>query len=100
MRVTFKTEQLERWATGDYSGKQPFAEVVLKAYRKTLFKLEVAPSTVELRQNKSLDFHPLSHDLAGRFAVRVNMQYRVVFSLHADTDELEIIEVEQLTDYH
>jgi plasmid maintenance system killer protein len=47
-----------------------------------------------------LDVHPLKRDLAGKFAVRVNMQYRVVFSLHADTDELEIIEVEQLTDYH
>jgi plasmid maintenance system killer protein len=55
---------------------------------------------VELRQNKSLDFHPLKRELAGKFAVRVNMQYRVVFSLHADADEIEIIDVEQLTDYH
>jgi plasmid maintenance system killer protein len=100
MTITFKTEQLKQWATGDYSGKQPFAEAVLKAYRKTLFKLEVAPSTVEIRQNKSLDFHPLKRELTGKFAVRVNRQYRVVFSLHTDTDEVEIIDVEQLTDYH
>jgi plasmid maintenance system killer protein len=100
MIVTFKTGELRDWATGNYSGRQPFAEVVLKAYRKTIAKLEGADSTVELRQNKSLDFHPLKRDLAGKFAVRVNMQYRIVFSLHTDTNELEIIEVEQLTDYH
>lgn len=100
MTVTFRTEQLATWATGNYSGKQPFAETVLKAYRKTIAKLQAASSTVELRQNKSLDLHPLKRDLSGKFAIRVNMQYRVVFSVHTETGEIEIIEVEQLTDYH
>ena len=100
MTVTFKTEQLQDWATGAYAGRQPFAEVVLKAYRKAIAKLQAAPSTVELRQNKSLDFHPLKRDLTGKYGVRVNMQYRLVFSMHTDTGQIEVIEVEQLTDYH
>jgi len=100
MTITFRNKQLEGWAKGSYSGKQPFTELVLKAYRKTIGKLQAAPSTVELGQSKSLDFYPLKRDLVGKFAVRVNMQYRIVFSIQTDTNEIEIIEVEQLTDYH
>jgi plasmid maintenance system killer protein len=100
MTIRFKTTQLETWFEGNYSGKQPFSEVVLKAYRKAIGKLQAAPSTVQLRQNKSLDFHPLKHELTGKFAVRVTMQYRIVFAINQETDELEVIEVEQLTDYH
>lgn len=99
MTIRFATKVLENWFTGDYSGRQPFSEAVLKAYRKTVNKLSVANATAELRQNKSLDFHPLKRDLAGKYAVRVNMQYRVVFAL-TNEGGFEIIEVEQLTDYH
>ena len=72
---------------------------VLKAYQRTIRKLDAAESIVVLKQNKSLDFHRLKRDLTGKYAVRVNMQYRIVFSL---TQEglLEIIDIEQLTDYH
>ena len=60
----------------------------------------VAPSTVDLRMNKSLDFHMLTRGLSGKYAIRVNMQYRVVFSINKETDQVDIIGVEKLTDYH
>ena len=100
MKVRFRDEQLTDWYTGEYGGKQPFSEIVLKAYRKAVDKLVAAPNLVILKQNKSLDLHPLKGDLAGRFAVRVNMQYRIVFGLIQETNLLEVIEIEDLTDYH
>jgi plasmid maintenance system killer protein len=100
MKVTFATKQLEDWFTGEYSGKQPFSGPVLKAYQKAINKLIAAPSTVDLRVNKSLDFHPLTRELSGKYAIRVNMQYRVVFSINKETNQVDIIDVEQLTDYH
>lgn len=54
---------------------------------------------VALRSFKSLNLHELQDDLAGKFAVRVNMKYRIVFSWSSE-NKLEIIEIEQLTDYH
>ncbi|MBO0935618.1 type II toxin-antitoxin system RelE/ParE family toxin [Fibrella sp. HMF5335] len=100
MEITFANNQLKDWVTMEYEGRQPFAEPVLKAYRKTIAKLEAAASTTALRQNKSLDFHPLKRDLVGKYAVRVNMQYRVVFSIDKQTGAAEILHIEQLTDYH
>ena len=99
MTIRFATKQLENWFTEDYSGKQPFSAAVLKAYQKTVRKLDAADSVTILKQNKSLDFHSLKRELAGKYAVRVNMQYRIVFSLTQE-GELEIIDIEQLTDYH
>ncbi len=99
MTIRFLNDQLEDWFTGNYSGRQPFNEDVLKAYKKTVNKLATANSTIEIRQNKSLNFHPLKRDLEGRFGVRVNMKYRIVVALTQE-GSLEVIEIEQLTDYH
>ncbi|PRY40856.1 plasmid maintenance system killer protein [Spirosoma oryzae] len=99
MTIRFATQQLEDWFVGDYQGKQPFSEAVLKAYQKTIRKLDAADSLAILRQNKSLNFHPLKRDLEGKYAVRVNMQYRIILSID-DEGEIQILLIEQLTDYH
>jgi plasmid maintenance system killer protein len=99
MTIRFATQQLEDWFVGDYQGKQPVNEAVLKAYQKTIRKLDAADSLAILRQNKSLNFHPLKRDLEGKYAVRVNMQYRVILSIDEE-GEIQILLIEQLTDYH
>jgi hypothetical protein len=53
MTIYFATQQLEDWFSGDYEGKQPFSEAVLKAYQKTLRKLNAAENLTVMRQNKS-----------------------------------------------
>ena len=99
MTIRFATQQLEKWFVGEYQGKQPFSETVLKAYQKTIRKLDSADSLAILRQNKSLNFHPLKRELEGKYAVRVNMQYRVILSID-DEGEIQVLLIEQLTDYH
>lgn len=99
MIIRFATQQLEDWFVGQYQGKQPFSEAALKAYQKTIRKLDAADSLAILRQNKSLNLHPLKRDLEGKYAVRVNMQYRVIFSI-SDEGQIQVLLIEQLTDYH
>ena len=48
---------------------------------------------------KGLNLHELKRDLAGKYAVRVNKQYRVVFTWTKE-GALEIIDIEDLTDYY
>lgn len=99
MIIRFATQQLEDWFVGEYEGKQPFSEAVLRTYQKTIRKLDAAGSLAILRQNKSLNFHSLKRDLEGKYAVRVNMQYRVVLSI-SEEGEIQILLIEELTDYH
>lgn len=99
MTIRFATQQLENWFTNDYEGKQPFSEAVIRAYQKTIRKLDAAGNLSVLRQNKSLNLHPLKRELEGKYAVRVTMQYRVVFSI-TDEGEIQVLLIEQLTDYH
>ncbi|QJD78452.1 hypothetical protein [Spirosoma rhododendri] len=41
----------------------------------------------------------MKRDLEGKYAVRVNMQYRVIFSIDEE-GEIQVLLIEQLTDYH
>ncbi len=99
MTVRFTKQQLENWFTGDFTGKQPFSSEVLKQYRKVVNQLAAAPSLATLRMIKGLNLHELKRDLTGKYAVRVNKQYRVVF-IWTKNGTLEIIEIDDLTDYH
>lgn len=99
MDVRFTKQQLEDWYTGNFAGKQPFSSDVLKQYRKTVNQLAAAPNLATLRTIKGLNLHELKRDLAGKYAVRVNKQYRVVFTWTKD-GALEIIDIDDLTDYH
>lgn len=106
MQVQFKYEELLNLYLGKpVRGKANFSSAVVKQYQSTVNKLQNAGSISDLRQRKSLDLHELKRDLAGKFAVRVNMQYRLIFSFVSETSEppdgsITIIEIEDLTDYH
>ena len=101
MEVRFKYEELLNLYLGKpIRGKAKFSSTVIRQYQNTVNKLQNAGSIADLRQRKSLDLHELKRGLAGKFAVRVNMQYRIVFSFVSETGQMTIIEIEDLTDYH
>ena len=106
MQVQFKYEELLNLYLGKpIRGKAKFSSAVIRQYQSTVNKLQNAGSITDPRQRKSLDLHELKRDLVGKFAVRVNMQYRVIFSFVSEIGEpfggpLTIIEIEDLTDYH
>ncbi len=99
MDVRFTRQELEDLFTGNLRGKQPFNNEVIKQYRKVVNQLAAAPNLATLRMIKGLNLHELKRDLAGKFAVRVNMQYRIIFTW-SSMGAVEIIDIEDLTDYH
>lgn len=59
-----------------------------------------APNFNELKKLNSLRIHPLKNELAGKWAARVNDQYRLVFRLLEEAGAIEVLILEDLTDYH
>ncbi|MEA5459253.1 type II toxin-antitoxin system RelE/ParE family toxin [Arcicella sp. LKC2W] len=100
MTVEFISEELLSLYIGNQKGKPKFQESVLRQYRKVIDLMLSVESITDLRQFKSLNLHTLERDLVGKFAVRVNMKYRIVFSLIEDEIQIEGVLVEDLTDYH
>ncbi len=100
MIVEFTSEELLNLYTGNQKGKPKFQENVLRQYRKVIDLMLSIESFNDLRQFKSLNLHALERELTGKFAVRVNMKYRIVFSLIEDEIQIEGILIEDLTDYH
>lgn len=100
MTVEFITEELLNFYVGNQKGKPRFQESVLKQYRKVIDLVISVDNFNDLRKFKSLNLHSLEKELSGKFAIRVNMKYRIVFSLIEDDIQIEGILVEDLTDYH
>jgi plasmid maintenance system killer protein len=100
MTIEFISKELLDFYTGNEKGKPKFQESVLKQYRKVIDLMVSVDNFNDLRKFKSLNLHSLERDLAGKFAVRVNMQYRIIFSLIENEVQIEGLLVEDLTDYH
>lgn len=98
MILKFNNEYLEHLAKGErIKGKPRYdGEVILK-FLKTLKILQVMPSTMGLRNLRSLNFEPLKGDLKGFYSVRVDYRYRLIFSIEKDLITItEIIVIEDL----
>ena len=81
----------ELWTTG---ASRRFGTAARAAMRK-LYMLHVAKSLDDLRRPPANRLKPLKGRLAGRYSIRVNDKWRVVFKWDGDgADEVEIV------DYH
>ena len=72
---------------------------VIASCRQKLVVLRAAPDERVLRNWKSLHYEKLSGDRAGQRSIRLNKQWRMVFTLDAATDPPKII-VMSIEDYH
>lgn len=77
--------------------KLPFP--VIKSLRQKLIVLEAAPDERTLRNWKSLHYEKLSGDREGQRSIRINDQWRLVFTLDEATTPPTII-VSGVEDYH
>ena len=98
MNVEFKTEELKSFYLGEITGKPRFQLGVLKQYRKVIDYMMASPDLPSMKKINSLRIHPLERELVGKWAARVNEQYRIVFSLEEKV--VQVILIEDLTDYH
>ena len=77
--------------------------VIQNQFRKVVSLFQNTSTFSEIEKINSLRIHPLKNDLAGYYSARINDQYRMIFEISLQENEkevLEIIIIEDLTDYH
>lgn len=98
MEVLFADPVLELLET-DEAGKTKLPVPVIKSARRKLTVLRAATDDRSLRNWKSLHYEKLKGDRAGLRSVRLNDQYRMVFSLDESTNP-QTITILAIEDYH
>jgi toxin HigB-1 len=98
MRIEFADDDLRRICT-DEAHKLGLPVAVIQAARRRLIQLEAAVDERDLRNLKSLHYKKLQGDKEGRRTVRVNDQYRIVFTL-LDAERPPVINILAIGDIH
>lgn len=84
MKVNFKTAELSYFYTtplDKLKGKLSVQKDILKQFKKKVQILLSIDSLDELKQFKSLHFEPLKGDRIDDYSIRLNLQYRLIFSI-------------------
>jgi toxin HigB-1 len=98
MRIVFAHDVLALIET-DEAGKTELPVAVIKSGRRKLAVLRAAIDDRSLRNWKSLRYEKLKGNREGQRSIRINNQYRMVFSFdeEADPPTITILSIE---DYH
>jgi proteic killer suppression protein len=98
MRIEFADKDLERICTDEaHRLGLPFA--VIKSARRKLIQLEAASDERDLRNLKGLNYKRLSGDREGQRSIRINDQYRIVFTM-TDGEKPHVISILEIGDTH
>jgi proteic killer suppression protein len=98
MRIEFADEDLERICTDDaHRMGLPFA--VIKAARHKLIQMESAADERDLRNLKSLNYKKLQGQREGQRSIRINDQYRIVFTV-SDGGGSSVLTIIEIGDTH
>lgn len=98
MEIVFANSKLAAIETAD-AGVTGLPVPVIKAARRKLTVLRAATDDRVFRNWKSLHYEKLKGDRAGERSIRVNDQYRIVFTLDSDT-EPQRATILAIEDYH
>lgn len=104
MQIEFDKEYLqELYVSGQCSDhKHKFQPQVVKKYQKRVDTLIGAPRKEDLFPLKSLNFEALHGDKEGLFSIRVDLQYRLEFSLneHDGNTSITICRLQELSNHY
>jgi proteic killer suppression protein len=98
MEVEFGDPSLSLIETDD-AGRTGLPVGIIKSARRKLTVLRAAPDDRSLRNWKSLHYEKLKGDRAGLRSIRLNDQYRMVFSLNEGTKP-PTVTITAIEDYH
>jgi len=98
MRLIFRDQRIALVRT-DQAAKTRLPIPVIKSAREKLNFLEAASEERALRNWKSLRYEKLDGDRKGQRSIRINDQWRLVFTLDESTSP-PTIEVLAIEDYH
>ena len=96
MKVFFESEYLASLYESDPEhlvGKRKIPAAVVKQYQKKVNILISIAELNELKSFRSLNFEALKGDRKGKYSIRLNKQYRLLFKINRN-GELEIIIIE------
>jgi toxin HigB-1 len=97
MNIHFANAYLEKFFQDKLiSGKPKYSKEVILKFKKKILVLQGASNTTELRSFKSLNFEALKGDLKGFYSVRVDLSYRLIFTI----DKHEKITIEEVITIH
>ncbi len=103
MRVIIEDEYLkELFDKGFTVGKPQFNKEVEEKFVTRITQMEQAANTNDLRALKSLHFEKLSGKLDGKYSIRVNYSFRIIFRIEKNGNDmrLEIICIEELSNHY
>ena len=103
MRVIIGDEYLAvLYKNGKTPGKPKFNKEIEIGFIKRVNQMEQAVNTNTLRALKSLHFEKLSGALEGKYSIRVNIEFRIIFRVEkADNNiRLEVICIEELNKHY
>ncbi|QKJ28297.1 type II toxin-antitoxin system RelE/ParE family toxin [Mucilaginibacter mali] len=103
MRVVIEDEYLVRlYLNGKSLGKPKFNYDIEKGFIKKVLQIENATNTQDLRNIKSLHFEKLSGDLEGKYSIRINKGYRIIFRIEREGNNtrVEIVCIEELSNHY
>lgn len=104
MILVFDKEYLkELYETGRSSDKKHrFQPQIVVSYQRRIEQLLAAPNQEFLYQLRSLHFEALHGDKDGLYSIRVNLQYRIEFSLSQDYENpiMTICNIVELSNHY
>jgi proteic killer suppression protein len=98
MLVVFADPSLARIETEE-AAKTKLPVAVIRSVRRKLTVLRAAPDERTLRNWKSLHYEKLKGDLAGLRSIRLNDQFRMVFTLNEEANP-PTVTITAIEDYH
>jgi proteic killer suppression protein len=103
MRVIIEDDYLAQlYKNGKSAGKPKYNNDIELGFIKRVIQIQEARSTNDLRAIKSLHFEKLSGKFEGKYSIRVNKAFRVIFRIEKDGENarLEIICIEELSNHY
>lgn len=103
MKVVIEDEYLAKlFSKGKSEGKPKFSLVIERSFIKRVIQIEQAQNLNNLRSLKSLHLEKLTGDLEGKYSIRVNLSYRIVFRVEIDRNNIriQVICIEELNNHY
>jgi toxin HigB-1 len=104
MKIRFKSDELEYYyltPLSEIKGKLAVPHEILKQYKRKIQILMSIESLNELTVFRSLHFELLKGGRKGEHSIRLNLQYRLIFSVEQDDQLLnEIILIHEISKHY
>ena len=103
MRIIIEDEYLKSlYQNGLSIGKPKFNQEIELKFIRRVIQMEQAINTNDLRALKSLHFEKLSGKFNGKYSIRVNEAFRIIFRIEKDNNNIriEVICIEELSNHY